>query len=145
MNYIEQAAKNLVKKHKTNDPLQLCELEDINLTITTLPQQMKGLYTRLFDIPFIFLSDRLPLHEKRVVCAHELGHYLLHPSTNTLYVQENTLLSCSKLEHEADLFAAHLLIPDKIDFIGCDATIQQLAFQYEVTTELVAIKNGYRR
>jgi Zn-dependent peptidase ImmA (M78 family) len=144
LNYIQQAAKKLIKKHHTNDPLQICELENINVTIATLPQQIKGFYTKLFHLPFIFLNDRLSHYEKRVVCAHELGHYILHPTTNTLFVQENTLLATSKLEHEADLFAAHLLIPDNKQSLHQTMTAEQIAFEYEVTIELVKTKYGYR-
>lgn len=43
---------------------------------------------------------------QRFICAHELGHLILHPIKNTLY-------SVSKIEVEANIFAVELLVPDE--------------------------------
>ncbi len=142
MNNIITSANNLVKKHKTNDPFVLCDILNINLTITKLPKSINGFYTNIMDMPFIFLSEQLDDCLKKAICAHELGHYILHPNINTLFVKQSTLFSSAKLEREADLFAASLLIPDKVFLFDASETItaDQLAYELDVPTELIKIK-----
>lgn len=57
---------------------------------------------------------------RRVVLSHELGHAILHPKENCCFMGHHTLLLTSKIERQANLFAAHLLITDDIinDFEG---------------------------
>ena len=52
---------------------------------------------------------------QRTVCAHELGHAVLHTHANTPFLRKNTFFSVDKLEIEANTFAALLLI-DKRPF-----------------------------
>jgi len=50
------------------------------------------------------------------VCAHELGHAVLHSSSEYQFLIDNTkILRRSKLEDEANLFASYLLFPDNLD------------------------------
>lgn len=50
----------------------------------------------------------------RVVIAHELGHAIFHPKENCTFMASHTLLLTSKIERQANLFAAHLLITDEL-------------------------------
>lgn len=52
--------------------------------------------------------------------AHELGHAILHVKENCAFMSSKTLLLTSKIERQANLFAAYLLIPDDMlaDFTG---------------------------
>ncbi len=52
--------------------------------------------------------------------AHELGHAILHVKENCAFMSSKTLLLTSKIERQANLFAAHLLIPDDMvkEFAG---------------------------
>ena len=73
-------------------------------------------------------SLREPLD--RITCAHELGHAVLHPLLNFMFMETCTQLEVEKYEREADYFCACLLLyPEVKDFCnhceGC--TIQQLA------------------
>lgn len=51
---------------------------------------------------------------RRVVMAHELGHAVLHMKYNCTFMKGYTLLLTSKVEKQANLFAAHLLITDEM-------------------------------
>ena len=46
--------------------------------------------------------------------AHELGHALLHWRENSCFMAHQTLLLTSKIERDANIFAAHLLISDNL-------------------------------
>ena len=52
--------------------------------------------------------------------AHELGHAILHIKENCAFMSNKTLLLTSKIEQQANYFAAYLLISDKMlsDFVG---------------------------
>lgn len=44
------------------------------------------------------------------MCAHELGHALLHEGHNALFLRERTDFVMERYEREADLFAGYLLL-----------------------------------
>lgn len=46
--------------------------------------------------------------------AHELGHAIMHPDANTPFLRKCTGLLISKMEIEANKFAAELLIDDEV-------------------------------
>lgn len=46
--------------------------------------------------------------------AHELGHAILDSKQNCYFIRNKTLLSISKFERRANIFAAHLLISDEM-------------------------------
>lgn len=136
-------ANRLIKKHKTNDPFALCDYLNINVTITTLPNHINGFYTEIMEMPFIFLNETLNECELNATCAHELGHSILHPKFNSIFIEQNTLISSSKLENEADIFAAFLLIPSHSISDGTDdfvLTEQQLAYEFNVPIKYIKIK-----
>jgi Zn-dependent peptidase ImmA (M78 family) len=50
---------------------------------------------------------------KRYVCAHELGHAVLHPDINTGFLKKHTLFPIGRFEREANEFAINLLLYGK--------------------------------
>lgn len=52
--------------------------------------------------------------------AHELGYAILHVKENGAFMSSKTLLLTSKIEQQANLFAAYLLITDDmlVDYQG---------------------------
>jgi Zn-dependent peptidase ImmA (M78 family) len=76
---------------------------------------------------YIFLNENLEESERRMVMAHELGHAILHRKENCYFIRNKTLLLTSKLEAEANIFAAELLIPDSLILENPGMTKSQLA------------------
>lgn len=142
MNYIYDAVKKLTKKHKTNNPFTLCDFLDISVQPLAMPEGLYGFYTTYLDLPFIFISDALDENEQTVTCAHELGHAILHPTLNTVFLKRSTLFSTTKFEKEADIFASHLLIPDSIinEYFDESISIQQLAAHLGVPQKYIELK-----
>ncbi len=65
---------------------------------------------------YIFINSELSEFEQRVVCAHELGHAILHSSKKFEFMLDRTsLIRKSRVEEEANLFASWLLFNDDID------------------------------
>lgn len=79
---------------------------------------LKGFYLFENGRRYIVINDDLDKITKAVVCAHELGHDMLHRELSEEGIRENTLfLSGNKTEREANLFAAEVLISDE-DILG---------------------------
>ena len=54
---------------------------------------------------------------RRFTIAHELGHFILHKDSNTLYAHRdmvNTLELKNSIEAEANYFAANILMPEEL-------------------------------
>ncbi|MDF3004813.1 MAG: ImmA/IrrE family metallo-endopeptidase [Oscillospiraceae bacterium] len=77
--------------------------------------------------------------------AHELGHAVLHPKSNTPFLREHTLFSVNKLETEANRFAVSLLYSDddmselqecSLDQIACAMGVNRELAEYRVKNTL---------
>lgn len=110
MNRIKALAQALVHRYGTRDPFLLCAELGIELLFVALPDTVQGFYQMIDGFCFIYLNNRLDETTRRVVCAHELAHALLHSEYNVLELQRDTFFCCPRYEREADLFCAFLLI-----------------------------------
>lgn len=108
-NHIDKIISKLIKIYGTNDPFKIAKYLDIEVIDWSLKEVM-GLYTKLIRQKFIFLNENLEVYEREFVCAHELGHALLHPDSNTPKLTRNSLISEIKVEREANYFGTNLLI-----------------------------------
>ena len=74
------------------------------------------------------------------VCAHELGHVILHPCVNTVYLDVCTYAVTEKFENEANMLAAELLITDEDVLEHKDQSIESIAVVLRINKELVECK-----
>lgn len=100
-------------KFGTNDPFELCDLLKINIKYAEL-EHINGYFIKVSKYKFIVLNSELNELSKKFVCAHEIGHAILHSELNTLFLQKNTLTIKGKYECQANEFAAELLIDDDL-------------------------------
>lgn len=106
----------LIKKYGTNNPFKLAKKLNIEIIFDDLGE-VRGLFKRILKRKFIFINSELSEFDQMLVCSHELGHAVLHASSNYQFMIDNTkILRLSKLENEANLFASYLLFPNN-DFI----------------------------
>lgn len=133
-------AVHLVKKHETNCPFSIAKNKGIIVMYQDLGSAW-GHYFMYKRVPIININSNLDPHTQRIVCAHELGHAVLHRDINTSFMRNHTLLSVDKIEVEANTFAAHLLIPD-IEFTECyeQITFNDIASIHNVPIELVELR-----
>ncbi|WP_206460387.1 ImmA/IrrE family metallo-endopeptidase [Anaerovorax sp. IOR16] len=112
-----QKVKSLVKAYKTADPFELCDYLNINVTYHDLGN-IRGYYTKQRRSKFIVLNLSLEDYLKKIVCAHELGHAVMHPGLNTPFNLSNTFFSKDKYEVQANKFSAYLILEqfDKNEF-----------------------------
>lgn len=73
---------------------------------------LKGLFLSSMPKPTIVINEMLDEATQKIVCAHELGHFILHNDTNfsceDISFESKSLVG--KLEREANIFAASFLI-----------------------------------
>lgn len=108
---IYMLAKSLVKKHETRDPFEICSILGITYLFKDLGS-LQGMYTILAGKPVILISNRLDKHRQRQVCAHELGHALMHTDiVSERCLQEFEIFNMNEpIEYEANVFSAFLLV-----------------------------------
>ena len=113
MNWIKENVTKLTNKYKTNNPFQLAEYLNMNVIEKPLGT-IRGFYQYYRKNKFIYINSDLDKKLKRVVCAHELGHAILHPKHNAVFLTFNTHCVKGKFEQQANQFAIELLLPDNI-------------------------------
>ncbi|WP_421930386.1 ImmA/IrrE family metallo-endopeptidase [Lysinibacillus halotolerans] len=138
MDWIKVIVEKLYKKYNTRNPYKLAKLLNIHVIKMDLHEEINGFYQYEKRNRIIYINSNLSDEEQLIVCAHELGHAILHIRSNTPFMRKNTLFSISKIEREANRFAAELLIPDE-SFIGYN-NIYVIASLHQVPVELVKLK-----
>ena len=108
-------AEKLIAEFETRDPFRIAFLMDIAVKYIDTKRQ-KRLCAFFDDIPFIFINQNLSEEMRRMTCAHELGHILLHKdilSGNIPLLEYELFDIHSSAEYEANVFAANLLIDEE--------------------------------
>lgn len=151
--YIQTIAHELIAKFDTRDPFELCKAIGVEVFYADLGN-LKGMYKHLKKNRFAVINEKLDVYTRTLVCAHELGHDILHQDlAKKICLQEFILYDMrSRPEYEANLFASEILLPDEKIFTlareGYD--VEQIAKELCTDVNLVAIKvssmntRGYR-
>ena len=123
---IKQKANSLARKYNSRNTLEI--IKNLNVILVYYPlKDVRGFYQFFQRNNIIYIDDNLPENEQIIVCAHELGHMLLHKNSNALFMDTRTHFVTTKYENEANTFAAELLIPDEIIVENPDMTKSQIA------------------
>lgn len=111
MKRIKKIVDDLVKQHRTRAPFELCKRMQISVIFSDLPNKVNGLYLKSpkSNKKIILLNSELEEHKREWVCAHELGHAVLHSNINAMNYNQEYSMELSDLEIEADLFSLFLL------------------------------------
>lgn len=127
-------ARRIIQTCKTNNPFEIADMYNINIFEKPLPSHIGGFYTEIFGYAYIVINS-LKLREwRKAICAHELGHALLHNQEHT-FIAMNDFATESKLEKEANMFAAKLLIGDEKPLEG--ESIYEFAKRVRVPVEFI--------
>ena len=103
---------NLIARHRTRSPFKLARALNIEIIYQNLGE-VRGFFKKILRRKYIFINSELSEFDQKLVCAHELGHAVLHSSNRIQFLIDNTkILRKSKIEDEANLFASYLLFPD---------------------------------
>ena len=141
MNYIVEKAVKLSHCSDSRNPFEICNSAGVNVVFADIGE-LKGMYKYIKRNRYIVISDKLDERTARTVCAHELGHDVLHRNfAKNGFWREYTLFGTDgKQEYEANLFAAELLISDGdiLELLHC--TTEEIASNLNIDKNLICIK-----
>lgn len=144
INSAVKAADTLINKYGTTDPFALAEAIGATVIHWDGFSRLKGMYRVILGNRYIFVSSSLPEYMAQIVCAHELGHDILHREVATGDIlSENSLFALSsRHEYEANMFAAELLISDSdiLPLISEKYSAEEIAAKLGTDVNLVALK-----
>lgn len=123
---IKRLVSYYTKKYHTRNPFELAEYLNVEVMIGPLGNRA-GCYMFLKNHKYVFLNEDLNDNERTLVMAHELAHSIMHRKENCYFIRNKTLLLTSKMETEANIFAAELLIPDDLIYSNPGLSQSQLA------------------
>lgn len=126
MDDIKKLANSLAKKYQSRNPFEI--IQGMNVILVFAPLiDVRGFYQYFQRNNIIYIDEYLPEHEQKFVCAHELGHMILHRKENTVFMDTRTYLKTTPHEAEANKFAMELLLPNEIILESWQCTISQLS------------------
>ncbi|MFC3872043.1 ImmA/IrrE family metallo-endopeptidase [Cytobacillus kochii] len=99
-----------MQKYKTNNSYELANHLKVHIIEWDFPNEIMGVYKYYKRNKFIYLNSNIREEKKLFVCGHEIGHSIVHPRVNTMFLKSKTLYSKDKLEREANLFSLSLLL-----------------------------------
>lgn len=137
---IKQLVNYYVKKFNTRNPYKLAKFLNVEIQVGALGSQA-GCYMFLKNHKCVFLNEDLEENEMKLVMAHELGHAVMHRKENCYFIRNKTLMLTSKIELEANTFAAELLISDELILSHPDMTADQIARIAGYDKEIMKFKN----
>lgn len=136
---IHKKVEQLVKKYQTRNPFEM--IKNMNVILVFYPLEgVKGFYQYFQRNNVIYIDERLSDKEKMFVCAHELGHMMLHKKANAIFMDSRTHLKTSKYELEADRFAVNLLISDDDIESSLEYTLPQLSRLFGYHEKLIELR-----
>lgn len=139
---IHKLTNVIVRKYNTRNPFDIIRERNVILIFAPL-KDVRGFYQYFQRNHIVYIDENLSMHEKMFVCAHELGHMLLHKKANAVFMDTRTFLNTNKYELEANLFAADLLIPDELILEHRDYTTEQISRLLGYEQALVELKVRY--
>lgn len=112
MKHIRKIVRLLTTQYGTRSPFRICEEIGINIFFADLPDNVNGLFVNSSEngSRSILISKSISVYEQEQVCAHELGHALLHSETNAILNEDDPTFCLKDFEMEADLFSNLLLL-----------------------------------
>lgn len=142
---IIRKANRLISANGTRNPFDLADQLGIIVKPTPFKKQ-RGAYKVMMRNRFIFISDALDEVMTKIVMWHEIGHDQLHRKEAIAAgsFQEFNIfdMRSSRMEYEANLFAAQLALPDDevLELIYDGYDVEQIARAMSSDINLVALK-----
>ncbi|WP_439741124.1 ImmA/IrrE family metallo-endopeptidase [Bacillus pseudomycoides] len=136
---IKEYVLNITNKHQTTDPFEIARQKNIYVLYADLGSTL-GFYNTYKRFKFIHINNQINETLQRFVCAHELGHALLHPKANTPFLRNQTFFSVDRFEIEANTFAVELLLTDEMI-----STYKDTRLSIQEIAEIHGIPGGFSR
>ncbi|EUJ41947.1 ImmA/IrrE family metallo-endopeptidase [Brochothrix campestris] len=101
----------------STDPFDVCDFLGVKVEYVPLPGTIKGMRLAIDNSNLtettILLDANTDTDSLKFICAHELGHCLLHEGISRMFIEKETFNAPGKFELEANLFATYFLLYKK--------------------------------
>ena len=137
--------KRLIRKYGTRDPFVIAEELGINIIMCSEFKRQKGAFRVIAKNPFIFINANLSEEMQRIVCAHELGHALLHrklAETSGGMLEFELFDINDQGEYDANAFASTLLLDEEelMDMVREGSDVVYIARTMGTNVNLILLK-----
>ena len=127
--------QGVADKMQTRDPFSIAE--SLGFIVLYAPLVgVRGFYQRIKRNHFIYIDPRLDERQRKLVCAHELGHWFLHRKINRIFMDTYTHFRSARYENEANRFAVFLLFSDEELEEIAQYPVEQIACRMGVPPDL---------
>ena len=147
LEYISQSANDLKKEYPDSDPFEMAKAMGNLLLFEAMGKAKsacKGFFMVQYGQPSITINSDLPRMIQKIICAHELGHAVLHSQLPGMESFHDFALfdTASVTEYEANVFAAELLLTDEdvLELLNDDTSFFGVASTLRVPPELLDFK-----
>lgn len=136
--YITDLVNDLVNSLNTNNPYEIADVLGFFVTERELPSTIDGdrIIIDYLNETHIILNKQLEENKRMFVCAHELGHCLLHEENSQFFIEYSTYQVLGRYEREANEFATKLLafyrLTEKIYDTTTESITQECAIPYNM-------------
>ena len=131
----KRIAEALVRRFQTRNPYKIAE--GLGIIVKFVPLHgIRGFYQYINRCGIIYIDESLSEWDAGFVCAHELGHALLHKGYNRVFMDTHAFFKVDKYEIEADHFAVNLRFSDDDVILLFDFPTEVVAYSLGVSTEL---------
>lgn len=144
---ISSVVQHLMKKYDETNPFKLCKDLGIRVKYVSMgiaADECKGFFLAQSRIRCIVINSDLSPELQKIICAHELGHAILHREKCGVSNFHDFQLfdEASEYEYEANIFAAELLLNDDevFDILNQDLSFFQAAAELNVPAEILDFK-----
>ncbi len=104
--YITNKVNEIIQNYGERNPYYIAEQLGVIVKYKDLGS-LKGAYFGNMKKPVIVINEDLDENTKSMICAHELGHHILHSGQ---MLSCDNLNSSAILEREANIFASAFLV-----------------------------------
>jgi len=139
---ISATVNRLIKQFGTDNPVRIAKELGIKVMYAPLGGRKYGNYIKYKRVKTIIIDrDVIPPELFEFVFAHELGHAICTPDSNTQWLDQYTLgINSSIVESKANEFAVKLLLNDNRLKEYPDISLYTLANNLGIPQKLVYLK-----
>lgn len=115
MNKISYITEKLYNMYRTRNPYLLIERMGGNIIIKDLPNSLLGQST-YYDNGYFIVSISSSIENSIMatfIAFHELGHIVLHNSSNNFFMRKNIYYTYDRYENQADEFALNIMFSNE--------------------------------
>lgn len=136
--YVKPYVDKLIHKYDETNIFKLLNTMNIGVIHRPLKDAM-GMTMKSGRSRVIIVNNQVSREKQEFICAHELGHIILHPEINMSYLKKYTLFSVDKKERQANFFAFEYIFGRR-QYISQAELLIDYEFEPELLQDFLGIR-----